>query len=70
MRSKTVPSFDPHQTLWFKLGGCYAYRCYFYSAAGRQSFTSWKLWKKGKPLAESGLVGPVTLRATQHDTLK
>jgi hypothetical protein len=32
------------------------------SPAGRFTFTSWRLWKKGEPLAESGLIGPVTLR--------
>jgi hypothetical protein len=32
------------------------------SPAGRYTFTSWRLWKKGEPLVESGLVGPVTLR--------
>jgi len=34
------------------------------SPAGRFTFTSWRLWKKGEPLVESGLVGPVTLRTT------
>ena len=29
---------------------------------GRFTFSSWKLWKKGDPLVESGLIGPVTLR--------
>ena len=28
---------------------------------GRFTFSSWKLWKKGDPLVESGLIGPVTL---------
>ena len=28
----------------------------------RFTFTSWRLWKKGSPLVESGLIGPVTLR--------
>jgi hypothetical protein len=32
------------------------------SPAGRYTFSSWKLWKKGDPLQESGLLGPVTLR--------
>ncbi len=36
------------------------------SPTGRQSFTSWRLWKKGAPLHESGLLGPVTLQATQR----
>lgn len=31
------------------------------SPAGRYTFTSWRLWKKGDPLQESGLLGPVTL---------
>jgi hypothetical protein len=31
------------------------------SPAGRYTFSSWKLWKKGDPLQESGLLGPVTL---------
>jgi (4-O-methyl)-D-glucuronate---lignin esterase len=34
------------------------------SPTGRFTFTSWRLWKKGEPLQESGLLGPVTLRAT------
>jgi hypothetical protein len=33
------------------------------SPTGRIAFTSWRLWKKGDPLVESGLLGPVTLRA-------
>ena len=36
------------------------------SPTGRQSFTSWRLYKKGAPLHESGLLGPVTLQATQR----
>ena len=36
------------------------------SPTGRQTFTSWRLYKKGDPLHESGLLGPVTLQATQH----
>ncbi|MGA2618372.1 MAG: glycosyl hydrolase [Thermoguttaceae bacterium] len=32
------------------------------SPAGRYTFSSWKLWKKGDRLQESGLLGPVTLR--------
>ena len=31
------------------------------SPAGRYTFSSWKLWKKGDLLQESGLLGPVTL---------
>ncbi|MHB1036825.1 MAG: glycosyl hydrolase [Pirellulales bacterium] len=34
------------------------------SPTGRYTFTSWRLWKKGAPLLESGLLGPVTLKAT------
>jgi (4-O-methyl)-D-glucuronate---lignin esterase len=34
------------------------------SPTGRFTFTSWRLWKKGEPLIESGLLGPVTLRVT------
>ncbi len=36
------------------------------SPTGRQSFTSWKLYKKGDRLHESGMLGPVTLQATEH----
>ena len=32
------------------------------SPTGRFTFTSWRLWKKGDPLLESGLLGPVTLK--------
>ena len=34
------------------------------SPTGRFTFTSWRLWKKGEPLQESGLLGPVTLLVT------
>ena len=34
------------------------------SPTGRFTFTSWRLWKRGEPLVESGLVGPVTLRVS------
>ena len=34
------------------------------SPTGRSTFTSWRLWKKGEPLVESGLIGPVTLRVS------
>ena len=30
--------------------------------AGRFTFTSWRLYKKDDPLADSGLLGPVTLQ--------
>ena len=36
------------------------------SPTGRQTFTSWRLYKKGAPLHESGLLGPVTLYATER----
>ncbi len=32
------------------------------SPSGRFTFTTWKLWKKDSPLAESGLLGPVVLQ--------
>jgi hypothetical protein len=32
------------------------------SPSGRYTFTSWRLWKKGEPLQESGLLGPVAIR--------
>jgi len=35
------------------------------SPTGRYTFTSWSLWQKNSPLAESGLLGPVKLRVTQ-----
>jgi hypothetical protein len=31
------------------------------SPTGRYTFTSWKLWPKGAPLQESGLLGPVAI---------
>jgi hypothetical protein len=33
------------------------------SPTGRRTFTTWRLWKKGDKLLESGLIGPVTIRA-------
>jgi hypothetical protein len=33
------------------------------SPTGRITFSSWRLWPKGAPLVESGLLGPVELRA-------
>jgi hypothetical protein len=36
------------------------------SPTGRFTFTSWRLWQKDSPLVESGLLGPVKLRATQR----
>ena len=35
------------------------------SSTGRYTFTSWPLWKKGARLQESGLLGPVRLRASR-----
>jgi len=32
------------------------------SPAGRQTFTSWRMWKKDDALLPSGLLGPVTFR--------
>lgn len=40
------------------------------SPAGRYSFTSWRLWKKGDPLVESGLIGPVILQCSQRLEIK
>jgi hypothetical protein len=40
------------------------------SPTGRYTFTSWKLWQKDSPLAESGLLGLVELRAAQSVTLR
>ena len=34
------------------------------SPAARQSFTTWRLWKKDDPLQVSGLLGPVTFQKT------
>jgi hypothetical protein len=35
------------------------------SPTGRKTFTSWRLWKKDSPLVESGLIGPVSLKAAR-----
>jgi hypothetical protein len=35
------------------------------SPTGRFTFTSWRLWRKGSPLLESGLLGPVQLQSVQ-----
>jgi len=32
------------------------------SPTGRQTFTTWRLWKKNSPLLVSGLLGPVTVQ--------
>jgi hypothetical protein len=39
------------------------------SPTGRHTFTSHRLWKKGDPLQESGLLGPVLLRSSQQVVL-
>jgi hypothetical protein len=36
------------------------------SPTGRLTFATWRHWTKDSPLVESGLLGPVTLRATQQ----
>jgi len=36
------------------------------SPTGRYTFTTWRLWDKNDPLIESGLLGPVTLRAAEQ----
>jgi hypothetical protein len=39
------------------------------SPTGRYTFSSWRLWKKGDPLVESGLLGPVqVLEACEQAT--
>jgi hypothetical protein len=40
------------------------------SPTGRYTFTSWRLWQKDSPLVESGLLGPVELRAVQSVTVR
>ena len=35
------------------------------SPTGRFTFTTWRLYKKGDPLVESGLLGPVLLRPAE-----
>ena len=40
------------------------------SPTGRQTFASWRLWKKDDALLESGLLGPVQLLAAETITLK
>ena len=40
------------------------------SPTGRQTFTSWRLWKKNDPLLESGMLGPVTLSTSVVETFK
>ena len=36
------------------------------SPTGRHTFTTWRLWKADAPLQESGLIGPVMLRAVDR----
>jgi hypothetical protein len=40
------------------------------SPTGRFTFTSWRLWKQGDPLQESGLLGPVTLQVVATAAVK
>ena len=40
------------------------------SPTGRYTFTSWRLWHKDSPLVDSGLLGPVRLRAAQTVTVQ
>jgi hypothetical protein len=40
------------------------------SPTGRHTFTSHRLWKRGDPLQESGLIGPVLLRAGEQVVVK
>jgi hypothetical protein len=40
------------------------------SPTGRYTFTTWRLWKADSPLQESGLLGPVTLRAAERVNVK
>jgi len=40
------------------------------SPTGRFTFTSWRLWHKGDPLQDSGLLGPMKLRSTARVTVK
>jgi hypothetical protein len=40
------------------------------SPTGRQTFSTWRLWKKDEPLLRSGLLGPVRLVPTQRVPLE
>ena len=40
------------------------------SPAGRFTFSSFKIWKKSEPLAESGLIGPVTIQSIESINMK
>lgn len=50
-------------------GTCVAWPDWLYagrpSPTGRYTFTSWRLWRRGEPLVDSGLLGPVRLYATR-----
>lgn len=37
---------------------------------GRYTFVTWKFWNKDSPLLESGLIGPVMLRAAKVQTIR
>jgi hypothetical protein len=47
---------------WLQNGGV--------SPTGRETFTSWRLWKRNDPLQESGLLGPVRIVSAQTVKLK
>jgi len=40
------------------------------SPTGRFTFTTWRLWKKGDALLDSGLIGPVTLQTAARVEVK
>ena len=40
------------------------------SPTGRQTFTSWRLWRKFSTPVASGLLGPVTLEASEQVPLE
>ncbi|MGC9260259.1 MAG: glycosyl hydrolase [Phycisphaerae bacterium] len=40
------------------------------SPTGRFTFTTWQLWNKYDPLAESGLIGPVILKTALREDIK
>ncbi len=40
------------------------------SPAGRHTFTTWRLWKKGDALLDSGLLGPVRVVFAEQLTVK
>ncbi|MGO8697161.1 MAG: glycosyl hydrolase [Limisphaerales bacterium] len=47
---------------WLQNGGV--------SPTGRETFSSWRLWKRNDPLRESGLLGPVRIVSTQSVQIK